>query len=70
MRAHIEEIEELCAAGDQHALTETGDLIVLCLELIIEHGNDMDVIMDKCFGRYDKKLRSLLQDERKSGDAS
>lgn len=61
MRHHIDEIEALCAAGDKHALVETGDLIVLCFELIIEHGLEMDAIMERCFDRYDKKLSSLLQ---------
>lgn len=68
MRHHIEEIEGLVRQGNPHFLVETGDLAVLCLEVLLEHRTSPDAIMEKCFGRYERKLNSLmaqLGDERK-----
>ncbi|MBU0468954.1 MAG: hypothetical protein KKD07_08765 [Candidatus Omnitrophica bacterium] len=63
IRHHVEEIKELNDANDRHFLVETGDLAVLCFELMLEHQESIDDIMLKCFDRYDKKLASLLNEE-------
>ena len=60
---HAGEIKELYDANDRHFLVETGDLAVLCFELMLEHKESIDSIMLKCFDRYDKKLASLLNKE-------
>jgi hypothetical protein len=65
IRHHVDEIEELFAAGDRHSLVETGDLAVLCFELLIENGVSIDDILLKCFDRYDNKLASLLNEAGK-----
>ena len=43
---HVHEIKDLYFSGDPHALVETGDLIVLCLELIRERGGREDAIQE------------------------
>jgi len=60
MAHHIEEIRDLWREGDRHALIETGDLAVLCFELLLEYRVSPDRIMRECFGRYEKKLSVLL----------
>ncbi|MBF0479676.1 MAG: hypothetical protein HQL26_09365 [Candidatus Omnitrophica bacterium] len=60
MRHHIDEIEELAQAGNQHFLIETGDLLVLCFELLLENKADVNDVLGECFGRYERKLNSLL----------
>ena len=65
MRHHIDEIEELAAQKNKHFLVETGDLAVLCLELILENEKSVDEILECCFGRYERKLNCLLQECRK-----
>jgi len=67
MRHHIGEIEELALRQDRHFLVETGDLAVLCLELLLEHGVSPDKIMGRCFGRYERKLNGLLLELKKKG---
>ncbi len=62
MASHAAEIEALWAAGNRHFLVETGDLIILCLELLLEHEASMDDILRTCFDRYEKKLTQLLAD--------
>ena len=60
MRHHVVEIEELAQRRDPHFLVETGDLAVLCLELLLEHRAAPDEILEQCFGRYERKLEALL----------
>jgi hypothetical protein len=60
MRHHIEEIEELARGGDEHYLIETGDLLVLCCELLLEAGASVNGVTTVCFGRYEKKLQELI----------
>lgn len=60
VRKHSKEITALYEAKDPHFSVETGDLMVLCLELLREVKAPDDVIMEKCYGRYRKKLRELL----------
>ncbi|MBF0483107.1 MAG: hypothetical protein HQL25_00210 [Candidatus Omnitrophica bacterium] len=61
MREHIDEIEELAAAKNKHFLIETGDLIILCFELLLENRTEIDEVIVECFGRYEKKLKSLIE---------
>ncbi|MDP8264011.1 MAG: hypothetical protein P9M12_00835 [Candidatus Aceula lacicola] len=65
MRKHVDEIEGLYQNKDKHFLIETGDLIILCLEMFLENKVSADQVMEQCFNRYQKKLKSLM---RKSKD--
>jgi len=62
MRHHVEEIGELCRDQDTHALVETGDLMVLCCELLLEQKADIDQVMRQCFERYERKLTQLIKE--------
>lgn len=62
IRKHIDEIEGLVAEKDPHYLIETGDLLILCFELLLEGGADIDEVVEKCFGRYERKLNELIQE--------
>lgn len=53
---HAQEIRELYEQGNKHYLTETGDMIVLCLELLLEKNSLPDEIIEKCYERFLKKL--------------
>jgi hypothetical protein len=63
VKKHAAEIKELYSGGDPHFVVETGDLLILCLELIIEAGASPDRVMAKCYGRYRKKLSRLISEE-------
>lgn len=52
----------LRAKGDAHYLVETGDLIILCLEILIENNQSPDRILSRCYDRYKKKLTTLLKE--------
>ena len=67
MREHIREVGELVRGHNPHFLVETGDLAVLCLELMLESGVSPDEMLDKCYQRYHKKLDFLLKSQ-KSGN--
>jgi phosphoribosyl-ATP pyrophosphohydrolase len=56
IKEHALEIEELLKAKDPHCCIETGDLAVLCLELLVEKGADPDKVMRNCYKRFRKKL--------------
>ena len=62
IRDHSEEIKELHQENNLHYLTETGDLIILCFELLLEAGVCIDDILIKCFGRYETKLPKLIKE--------
>ena len=62
MQEHINEIQELHSKGSSHCMTETGDLIMLCFELLIEKSASINEVMNQCFKRYDTKLSKLLQE--------
>ena len=57
---HAKEIKDLYTSKDKHFTTEVGDLVILCLELLIEHQKEPDKIMQVCYSRYEKKLNELL----------
>lgn len=67
MRKHVDEIEELAGAGNPHYLVETGDLLILCYELLLEGSASIDEITVKCFGRYEKKLGELIEEVTRNG---
>jgi len=62
MQEHVKEIQELHTKGDSHCVTETGDLIMLCFELLIDKSASINEVMDRCFERYNTKLSKLLQE--------
>lgn len=64
MRHHADEIKELHDQKDKHYLIETGDLIVLCLELIRQAKQDPDAILFQCYPRFHKKLSRLIKDQK------
>ncbi len=63
MRHHIEEIEELLKDNNSHYLIETGDLIVLCMELLLDNNVDLNDILNTCFQRFKKKLSNLTNQQ-------
>lgn len=65
MEEHVDEIKELRDKKDEHYLIETGDLIVLCLELIKEAKQSPDAVLCKCYPRFHKKLSQLIKDQHK-----
>ncbi len=54
---HAKEIQELFKNNDNHFIIETGDLAILCFEVILEAGVSVEKILLKCFERYEKKLK-------------
>lgn len=62
IKEHAQEIQQLHKEHNRHYLTETGDLIVLCFELLLENQASIDETMNKCFIRYETKLPKLLQE--------
>lgn len=67
IREHADEIKELHDKKDKHYLIETGDLIVLCLELIKEARQSPDAVLSKCYPRFHKKLSLLIRDQELRG---
>lgn len=63
MQEHVDEIRDLYEKGDTHFLTETGDLIILCFELLLEHNISLDETLLKCFTRYETKLGRLVKEQ-------
>jgi hypothetical protein len=61
MHKHIDEITELAENKNPHYLIETGDLLILCFELLLEGQADIDEVTEKCFGRYERKLNELIE---------
>jgi len=62
MHVHVEEIEERFTNHDDHWAIETADLIVLCYELLLMNGKDIDEIFLRCLPRFDVKLQRLAAD--------
>jgi len=69
IKDHAEEISQLHKAKDPHYIIETGDMLILCLELIKEGGYSINGILSKCYNRYHKKLPKLIEEakSRKKG---
>ncbi|MDD5746010.1 MAG: hypothetical protein PHO30_01975 [Candidatus Omnitrophica bacterium] len=66
IRHHSDEITDLQRRSNGHYIIETGDLLVLCCELIREAGASLDEIMDNCYRRYYAKLNSLIAAQNKN----
>ena len=62
MREHIEEITKLSNKNSRHYLTETGDLIILCFELLLENNVSINKVLLRCFKRYETKLPKLIKE--------
>jgi len=62
---HADEVAQLYADKDQHYLVETGDLLILCLEILAESNTSADALMDKCYKRYFDKLSFLIESSKK-----
>lgn len=61
MQQHTQEIKQLYEKKDKHFAVETGDLIILCLELLMLEGYSIEDILEKGYKRFDKKLKELLE---------
>ena len=61
MKEHVTEIKWRYGLDDKHYLVETGDLIIICLNLIKQSKQSPDRILNKCYGRFHKKLPSLIK---------
>lgn len=64
MKEHVKEIEELYNDKNEHWVTETADLIVLCYELLMLENKDIDDVFSKCLPRFDIKLKRLAENVR------
>jgi len=62
IKEHSEEIETLFRQNNAHFLTETGDLIMLCFEVLLENNVPIDDMLLKCFKRYETKLPKLIKE--------
>lgn len=62
MREHIDEITKLSNRNNKHYLTEIGDLIILCFELLLENNVSINKVLLKCFKRYETKLPKLIKE--------
>jgi len=65
IKKHAAEIEELHVNDDAHCVIETGDLLILCLELIREKSGNIDSVMMECYERYHKKLTGLIAENKR-----
>ena len=57
---HVDEISMLQKKGDAHYLVEVGDLLILCLEILLENKKNVDAVAGQCFDRYERKLNCLI----------
>lgn len=57
---HIDEILLLKQYHNPHYLVETGDLLILCFEILLENNKNLDHMMEQCFSRYEHKLNQLM----------
>lgn len=68
IRHHCAEIENLRAGNNPHWRVETGDLIVLCMELLLDAGVSPEIAVETSLGRFEKKLFPVSErsDEHKT----
>jgi hypothetical protein len=59
IKLHSNEIEELYKNKNNHWAVETADLVVLCFELLVAEGRDIDDVFGECLPRFYKKLNEL-----------
>lgn len=62
LQEHADEISLLYKRRKAHYLVETGDLLVLCLEILLENKKNVDDVMALCFDRYERKLKHLIRE--------
>ncbi len=60
--SHREEICDLHSAQNPHFAVETADLLILCLELLIEEGKDIDETITLALPRFYNKLQQPVED--------
>ena len=60
MKHHTDEIKELYDSKNNHFAVETGDLIILSLQLLMIEGYSVEEIMSKCYDRFDKKFNDVV----------
>ncbi|MBF0253099.1 MAG: hypothetical protein HQL29_04710 [Candidatus Omnitrophica bacterium] len=60
---HSVEIKELHDKKDKHSLIETGDLIILCFEYLLENGASIDDVIAKCFERFETKIKFVSSEK-------
>ena len=60
MKRHTHEIKELYDSKNNHFAVETGDLIILSLQLLMIEGYSIEEIMGKCYDRFDKKFNDAV----------
>lgn len=56
MQEHTFEIKDLFDKKDKHFAVETGDLIMLAMQLLMVEGYDINEVMNRCYERFDKKF--------------
>lgn len=59
---HVKEIKQLYRKKDKHYIIETGDLLILCFEIIEEAGCSSNIVLAKCYKRYHNKLTRLIEE--------
>ena len=62
---HSIEIKELFGEKNEHFLIEVGDLLILCMEILLEQEKDLDEILNECYRRYETKLKGLILNRKK-----
>lgn len=65
---HATEIRQLYERHDPHYLVETGDLMILCAEVLHEAGESCDAILEQCFERFRAKLNQVRAQQNKGSD--
>jgi hypothetical protein len=58
---HTIEIDQQYHEKDDHWAVETGDLIILCMELLMLENKNINEILTKCLPRFQFKLLQLEQ---------
>ena len=64
MRHHTEEIKKLHQKQDKHFAVETGDLIILCAQLLMMENYSIGSTIETCYTRFDKKLNELIAQKK------
>lgn len=63
---HVREIAYRFKGKDRHYILETGDLLILCFELLKESKTSPDLVLGRCYQRYYRKLPQMIK-EAKNG---
>ena len=65
IKEHAEEINQLFSADNEHWATETGDLMIHCMKMLLMHGFDLDEMFEKCCERFEDKISKKLEEKSK-----